>query len=225
MTKRYIIAATGTDIGKTFITCALIHQLKNNNMNVHSIKPVMSGFADNKMEKSDAGLLLRVMNKEITAENINLISPWRFSEAQSPHIAARNEGKDIAFSDVVGFCTAPCDSDIMLIETAGGIMTPLNDTASMLDLMLALGYPVLLVTGSYLGAISHTLTALYTLLTKGIHVQALIVSESPESTVALEDMSDTLRQFISPDIKQIAIPFIAGPDAWKHVPDITSVID
>ena len=86
------------------------------------------------------------------------------------------------FSEVRDLCqsrAAAAGQAILLVETAGGVMSPVDDDHTMLDLMAALSGPVVLVGGSYLGAISHTLTALACLRARGLQVAAIAVSESP----------------------------------------------
>jgi dethiobiotin synthetase len=77
--------------------------------------------------------------------------------------------------------------DIVLIEGVGGVMVPLNDRRTVLDWIEALGIPVLLVIGTYLGSISHTLTALTALRQRQIPIRALIINESEHSVAGTMD--------------------------------------
>ena len=95
-------------------------------------------------------------------------------------MAARLEGRRLALADIAAACaTRLAETEgLLLIETAGGVMSPLDDDHTMLDLVAALDQPSLLVAGSYLGAISHTLTALKALASIGNTPRAIVVSES-----------------------------------------------
>ena len=84
---------------------------------------------------------------------------------------------------------------MLLIEGVGGIMVPLDDERTVLDVMMALRLPLILVTGSYLGTISHTLTALDSLFRRDLNVLAIIVSETPGSTVPLDDTVAAIARF------------------------------
>jgi dethiobiotin synthetase len=77
-------------------------------------------------------------------------------------------------------------------------MVPLTETHTVLDWMAALGLPLVLVTGSYLGSLSHTLTAVDTCLRRGLRIAALILNESFESPVSLEDTEITMKRFVEP---------------------------
>ncbi len=98
---------------------------------------------------------------------------------------------DIDVDAVIAYCRTAIDQrrDIMLIEGVGGIMVPLDSQRTILDVMMALQVPLILVTGSYLGTISHTLTALDALYRRSMKVMAIIVSETPGSTVPLDETS------------------------------------
>ena len=97
--------------------------------------------------------------------------------------------------------------DILLIEGVGGIMTPLDGHRTTLDVMMALQLPLILVTGTYRGAISHTLTALDSLFRRDMNVLATIVSETPASAIALDDVVSAISRFTAP---VIGLPRIAS---------------
>jgi dethiobiotin synthetase len=196
------ITATGTDVGKTFVAVSLIRHLRQMGRLVDALKPVVSGFDPEQAATSDPGVLLRALGLPATIPEIDRIAPWRFRAALSPDLAAAREGKNIDVDAVVAFCQTAVDQrrDILLIEGVGGIMVPLDDTRTILDVMMALQLPLILVTGSYLGTISHTLTALDALYQRGLKVLATIVSETPGSTVPLDDTVTAIGHFAEPVI-------------------------
>jgi dethiobiotin synthetase len=196
------ITATGTDVGKTFVAASLIRHLRQMGRLVDAIKPVVSGFDPALAAASDPGVLLNALGLPVTAAEIDRISPWRFRAALSPDLAAQREGRSIDVDTVVTFCQTAIEErrDILLIEGAGGIMVPLDEQRTILDVMLALQLPLILVTGSYLGSISHTLTALDALFRRGLKVLAIIVSETPDSTVPLDDAVAAIARFAEPVI-------------------------
>ena len=124
------------------------------------------------------------------------------------------------------------EGEYLLVEGIGGIMSPVNNHHTVLDWMTALGWPVILVTGTYLGSISHTLMALEILRAQALPVKVLVVSESEylsssprrgEGTYpSLEDTVATLERFLLKPIPVVTIPRMAASgDAWKHVPPIS----
>jgi dethiobiotin synthetase len=196
------ITATGTDVGKTFVAASLIRHLRQLGHTVDAIKPIVSGFDPTRIEESDPGVLLDALGVAITVEELDRMSPWRFTAPLSPDLAARQEGRVIDVDQVVAFCQGAVEQrhGVLLIEGVGGIMVPLNEQRTVLDVMMALRLPLILVTGSYLGTISHTLTALDSLYRRDLNLLAIIVSETPDSPVPLEEVVATIARFSEPVI-------------------------
>jgi dethiobiotin synthetase len=196
------ITATGTDVGKTFVAASLIRHLRQMGQVVDAIKPVVSGFDADHPEASDSGILLGALGLPVTPQEIERISPWRFRAALSPDLAAQREGRRIDVDAVISFCQDAIEQrqDILLIEGIGGIMVPLDEQRTVLDVMMALQLPLILVAGSYLGTISHTLTALDALFRRDMKLLAIIVSETLSSAVPLDDTVATIARFAQPVI-------------------------
>ncbi|PCI34029.1 MAG: dethiobiotin synthase [Alphaproteobacteria bacterium] len=190
MVKVIFIGGTGTDIGKTYVTCLLLRQLLDKGYKVRAIKPVISGFDEMAIDQSDSGLLLREMGLEPNLHNAVKISPWRFKQPLPPHLVANNMALPIDIEEVARFCQrqAEDDLDFLLIEGVGGIMTPLDYETTTLDLMVRLNCTCLLVTGSYLGTLSHTLTALTCLKQSGVAVSGVIISESERNYINFDEI-------------------------------------
>jgi dethiobiotin synthetase len=191
-----IVTGVGTDIGKTYVSASIIRVLRAHEVPVDAFKPVISGFDPEQAEASDAGILLAALDEPITDETLNAISPFRYAAPLSPPLAAAREGRSIKFAEVAGACrerVADAGRALLLIEGAGGVMSPLSDGATVLDLIEALDAPVLLVTGTYLGAISHTLTAVEVLRRRGVTIRAVVVNENEGAGTTLEEMHESLR--------------------------------
>jgi dethiobiotin synthetase len=198
MVKSIFIGGTGTDIGKTYVTCMLLRQLRNKGFKVRAIKPVISGFDEQAIEQTDSGLLLQEMGLEPSLENADKISPWRYREPLPPHLAAQMTGQAIIPDDVVSFCQKQAEEslDFLLIEGVGGIMTPLNYDYTTLDLIKRLGCHCLLVTGSSLGTLSHTLSAITCIKQFGITLDGVIISESLSNYTDFSIIIDDITKFL-----------------------------
>ncbi len=196
------ITGTGTDVGKTYVAASLIRHLRQMGRLVDAIKPVVSGYDPAQPAASDPGVLLDALGLPATEQEIDRISPWRFRAPLSPDLAAEREGRRIDVDTVIKYCQTAIDRrrDILLIEGIGGIMVPLEGERTILDVMMALQLPLILVAGSYLGTISHTLTALDALFRRGLRVLAIIVSETTDSTVRLDDTVAAIARFAEPVI-------------------------
>ncbi|MGC9953177.1 MAG: dethiobiotin synthase [Rhizomicrobium sp.] len=210
----YFITGTGTDVGKSFVATGLVRQLHALGEPVWALKPVVSGFDMANARASDPGLLLEAMNHTTSPDCIARISPWRFAAPLSPDMAAAREGKEIDFEALVAFCREHIEGHrgTLLIEGVGGVMTPLDARHTVLDWMAALQIPAVLVAGSYLGTISHTLTAADAMARAGVKIAALVVNDSGDGVVSLADTAATLGRFL-PGTPIAIIPRVATPAA------------
>lgn len=195
--RAIFVTATGTDIGKTFVTAGLVRSLRGRGLSVAALKPVASGFDPAAAEGSDSGVLLAALGRKIDAQTLAAISPWRFAAPLSPDMAARREGRTVDFDALVAFCRRAIASgaDALLIEGVGGIMAPVGERHTVLDWIAALRLPLVLVAGSYLGTISHTLSALAAARGQNLDIAAAVISETPDSTVDFAETLDTIGRF------------------------------
>jgi dethiobiotin synthetase len=191
------VTSTGTDIGKTFVARGMIQQLRARGRTVAALKPVVTGFDQRTAHASDTGRLLAALGLALTPDHIAELSPYRLREPLSPDLAAKREGVSIDFGALVAYCRAAIvrHRDALIIEGIGGIMVPLDHRHTVLDWMIELDIPVIVVAGSYLGTLSHTLSALEVLDRNDLKVAAVVVSETVGSTVDLDDTADTIRRF------------------------------
>lgn len=195
----YFITGTGTGIGKTYVTAGLLRAGRALRHDFTAIKPVLSGYDPADMHATDSAMLLQAMAQPVTAETIAAITPWRFTAPLSPDMAARREGQRIALADVAAFCQKAMAAarGTLLIEGVGGAAVPLNDAQMVSDLITALDIPVILVAGTYLGTISHSITTAAFLAARGARLAALVLSESADSPVPPAETAATLRRFLT----------------------------
>ncbi len=166
----YLILGIGTDIGKTY----LVELLCKNVNNSMAIKPIVTGFKQN--GNSDSERILKAMKLKISKDNIKKISPWRYENPVSPHYV-----DNINYQALKKFCIkninqAKKDKKYLFIESSGGVMTPINNQKTFLDLAIDLKIPILLVTSDYLGSISHTLSAFLALKISKIKIKKIIIN-------------------------------------------------
>lgn len=221
----FFITSSGTEIGKTLVTTALCHQLVQQGKTVRALKPLISGF-DMADATSDSALILRSLGQEVSAQTISAISPWRFAAPLAPSMAAAKEGRKVDMQELVQFCqnAAKGSEDYLLVEGVGGVMVPLTEKHTVLDWMEQLSWPVVLVVGSYLGSISHTLTALEALRARGLTLQALVVSQSDNSGVPLAETVEELRRFVQVPVVPVARVALQQ-QAWQAVAPISQIVE
>jgi dethiobiotin synthetase len=188
----YFITATGTDLGKTWVTAGVVAAVRARGLSVRALKPVMSGYDPACHEDSD----LAKVGADRTA--------WTYAAPLSPDLAAAREGKIIDFAALVDWCRGEiaAHEGLLLIEGIGGAMVPLTAHHTVRDWIAALEIPTLLVCGTYLGSLSHTLSALASLREVGVVPAAIVVNESAASTVSVDDTLASLQPHVG------AIPLV-----------------
>ena len=208
----FFVTATGTDIGKTFVTAGLVKILRQRRQQVAAIKPVASGYDPATAAESDAGHLLVAMGQAVTAEAVAAISPWRFAAPLSPDMAAAREGRAVDYAALLAFTKAAVANTpgVLFVEGIGGVMVPLDATHTTLDWMAEMKLPLILVTGSYLGTISHTLTAMDAVAQRGLRVAALVVNETPGSTVPHGETAQNLAGRVNTQVVTLPRDAIVG---------------
>ncbi len=210
----YFITAIGTDVGKTFVTAALLHAAKQNGIAAQAIKPVSCGAT--RVGEGDMAEFMSAGNAgAMTA------SPFWYKEALSPNMAAAAEGKILALDALCHWTHNELRADALtLVEGVGGAMVPLNEKETVLDFISKLALPVILVASNYLGALNHTLLTLEALRAHAIPIKALIVTEA-ECGVSLASTYDTLCAF-TPDIAhRIMQPRVAS---WREATAIHTLL-
>lgn len=218
--RAYFITATGTDSGKTYVAAGLLRALQARGHAVRGLKPVMSGFDAAHPDACDAAALLTSQGLPVNAESVAAISPWRYTAPLSPDRAAALEGRRIDVAALTDWCRQQLAThqDVLLIEGIGGVMVPLDARHTVRDWIAALDVPVLLIAGSYLGALSHTLSALAALREVGVTPVAIVVNESTAGTgIGVDETLVSLR----PHVNAIPLAWIGcGTGDFRALTDI-----
>ncbi len=211
------VTATGTDVGKTYVSAGLIRAALARGARVEALKPVASGHDPARLGETDAAVLLGALGRAVTPESVAACSPFRFAAPLSPDMAARREGRAISLEAVLDVCRgAEAAGGALLVEGVGGVMVPLDGRRGVLDWVAGLGCPAVVVAGSSLGTISHSLTALAVLRARGVAVLALLVSETVGSGVGLGETVAALEAQVAP-CPVLAVPRGGGEATFARV--------
>ncbi|PZF72801.1 dethiobiotin synthase [Taibaiella soli] len=189
MQKAIAIAGIHTDIGKTVVAAIVTEALQADYW-----KPVQAGSLDN----SDS-----ITVKRLLSNTRSIVHPEavQLQMAASPHTAARHENRTIDYRDFL----LPQTNNTLVIETAGGLFSPIDENGTMADFLQHQQLPALLVTRHYLGSINHTLLCIEAMKHRGIPLLGLIVSGNPD-----ENSESFIRNY-------------AGIDAIYHTGELTTV--
>jgi dethiobiotin synthase len=198
MPERFFITGTDTGVGKTLVSALLCAAL-----DAIYWKPIQTGTRQG--SDRDTVIKLAQIPKARTLPEI-----YRFAPPVSPHLAARRAGTRIELRKI----RAPQiqAGDALVVEGAGGVLVPINDTQRMTDLMRRLKLPVLLVCRSSLGTINHTLLSLAALRAARLDVSGAIMTGKPnsENRTAIERYGNIEVVGTVPFLKQIERGVLLG---------------
>jgi len=172
------VTGTGTGVGKTYVSCRIAEALVATGRRVGVYKPVESGVAptDQLDGRTDAGLLWAAAGRPGDGARV---CPQSFEAAIAPHLAARDEAREVDAALLrSGIEYWRERSEFVLVEGAGGLMSPLTEDDYVADLALDLGYPLLIVAPNVLGVINQTLQTLVTAATfrDGLNVAGVVLN-------------------------------------------------
>jgi dethiobiotin synthetase len=171
MTRTTIfITGTDTGAGKTVLAALLARYLRKRGLSVAALKPVCSGG------RADARALRAALGGALNLDEIN---PWHFRAPMAPRLAARRERQSVRLADVLAHIRAMQRRfDVVLVEGAGGLLSPLGEDFDSRDLLVALRARPIIVAQNKLGAINHLLLTLEALPPRAAR-QACVVLMSP----------------------------------------------
>lgn len=189
----FFISGTDTGVGKTVFTVLLLKFLREEGANAAALKPICSGG------RSDARKILAVMRGVLSLDEIN---PWHFRAAIAPSLAARKEKKVLKLAPVAAHIRAMQKRfDILLVEGAGGLLSPLGGNFNSRDLMVALNATPFIVAPNRLGVVNNVLLTLEALPRK-LRVKARVVlMPQPKPDISTKSNADLIAGFF--DAKRI----------------------
>ncbi|WP_026885535.1 dethiobiotin synthase [Clostridium beijerinckii] len=190
MGNNIFITATGTDIGKTFVTGLIVKKLRDAGYNAGYYKAALSGaeVTENALIPGDAYYVNKIANINETMDN--LVS-YVYKEAVSPHLASQIEGNPVEMNKVIeDFNNSLSKYDYLTMEGSGGIVCPIryDDKKIMLeDIVKELGLSTLIIADSGLGTINHVVLTVEYLKNRNISIKGIILNRYSEGNILHED--------------------------------------
>ncbi|MGE0610323.1 MAG: dethiobiotin synthase [Pirellulales bacterium] len=205
------ITGTDTGVGKTYVTALLARSLAAGGYKVGVYKPVASGcqWVQGKLQSEDAAALWQAAGRP---GELDRVCPQCFAAPLAPHLSARAEGKQVDASLLrTGLRYWRDRSEIVLVEGAGGLLSPISDDDFVADLAFEFGFPLIVVAANRLGTINATLQTLLATAHygKGLCVAGVILNEAaPPSDSADPSRSSNLQELQH----RCAVPVLAHVD-------------
>ena len=212
----FFITGTDTGVGKTFVTCALLHTLKAQGIAAIGMKPIAAGadMTPEGLRNDDIEALREASGVKLSSEDLNC---YLLAEPIAPHIAAANEDIDIDL-DVIRqrFDQLAELADVVLVEGVGGFIVPLGDSVDTADLAQDLDLPLILVVGMRLGCLNHALLTQEAILARGLTLAGWVANQIDPHMAELDANVDALEE-------RIRAPLL-GVIEWQKRPAAQQVV-
>lgn len=190
MTKAVFITATGTDVGKTYISALIVKKMRELGYNCGYFKPALSGaeIIEGKIIPGDCNYVLKQAGIETSPENY---VSYVFKTAVSPHLASEIENNPIKIEKIKSdFARIKKEFDYIVVEGAGGIVCPFNlgkEKLMLPDVIKTLGLDIVIVASASLGTINSTVLTVEYAKNNGIKVRGIILNNYDENDLMQKD--------------------------------------
>ncbi|MDP1607028.1 MAG: dethiobiotin synthase [Rhodocyclaceae bacterium] len=211
----FFITGTDTEVGKTLVTCALLHAARQQGLRAVGMKPIAAG-TDSAGHNEDVERLTAASSFVAAAE---LINPYCFAPPIAPHIAAAESGRAIDL-DVIqnAFDQLAAQADLTLVEGAGGFLVPLGENIDTADLAIRLNLPVILVVGLRLGCINHARLTAAAILHSGLNLAGWVANSiDPTMTRREENIAALVARLPAPLLGVLPHQARHDPAAVAHL--------
>lgn len=192
--QTFFVTGTDTEVGKTFVTVAMLQAMAKQGLKTLALKPVAAGAEDTPegLRNEDALALAGAMTLSLPYDQIN---PAVFRTPASPHISAAIDRKSTSISRLAGICRGAmmASYDVGFIEGAGGWRVPVNDRELLSQLPQALQLPVILVVGMRLGCLNHAMLTAEAIRRDGLDLAGWVANHIDPEMGFPEENVNTLK--------------------------------
>lgn len=226
MTRGIFVTGTDTGVGKTLVSCVLIHALRERGLRVAPMKPVAAGAIEVERRLVSEDTLALLSACDTPKPSTKLVNPALFREPMAPHIAAEREGREITLAPIVdAFHALAASSDTVVVEGVGGFLVPLGPTLDTRDLAVALQLPVVLVVGLRLGCLNHALLTAESIRAAGLTLAGWVANAiDPTMAVPEENVAALAARLPAPLVGRIAFAPGASPQALSERLDLKPLL-
>lgn len=202
MTEIYFVAGTDTEVGKTYVSCQLLKQWKQQGFQTQAIKAISAGaeLTDDGWRNEDGEALQAAMTLSLPYEQVN---PILLPDPVSPNITAAWHQQTLTVDGIVEHIKACIDpsADKVIIEGAGGWFCPISTDKTLADVAIALNIPVILVVGMRLGCLNHAILTATQIQQANVPCMGWYANQLQPDMLAFDENIETLKQHLSFDYK------------------------
>ena len=216
-TTAWFVTGTDTGIGKTLVSCALLHALRARGFQTAGMKPIAAGIeadgSNEDVERLRAASSVRVDRR--------LANPYQLRQPIAPHLAAAEEGVRLALPTIRDAFDALTErADAVIVEGCGGFLVPLDDAQDTADLALCLDLPVILVIGMRLGCLNHALLTQEAIARRGLALAGWVANRIDPQMRHFDGNLSTLEARIAAPLLGV-LPHMLHPDASRAAAHLT----
>jgi dethiobiotin synthetase len=223
MNTAYFITGTDTGVGKTLVSCGLLHAFAAQGKTVVGMKPVAAGCMPTPQGLSceDVASLMAASN---VSAPIALINPYAFQPPIAPHLAAAQAGIAIEIEPICAACAALRTlAEVVIVEGVGGWRVPLNPREDTADMAQQLGLPVILVVGMRLGCLNHALLSAQAIGAAGLKLAGWVANRIDPQMSAFDDNLDALQSRLAAPLLGV-VPHFTQPGAQPRATSATNAM-
>jgi len=199
--RLFFVTGPDTGVGKTVFTALTTRFLREHGFRVAALKPICSGGRD------DARQLHRAAGKVL---RLNVVNPWHFRAPLAPLLAARQERKRLQLRTVVAHIRRITRRfEIVIVEGAGGLLSPLGENFDSRDLIQALGAEAIVVCPNQLGAVNRVRLVLEALPPAAVRQARVVLVDPPKPDATSKTNASLLAEFLDPD-RLCVMPWVGG---------------
>ena len=189
MKQAFFVTGTDTGVGKTLVTCALLHATRQQGSTTVGMKPIAAGVEDDG-RNGDVTQLLAASSIQPPS---TLVNPYLYIPPIAPHIAAQEAGKSVDIAVIAEAFTQLCElAEVVWVEGVGGFRVPLDECSDTADLAVALDLPIILVVGMRLGCLNHALLTVEAIATRNLRLAGWVANRIDPAMARFEANVETL---------------------------------
>jgi dethiobiotin synthetase len=207
MQAAFFVTGTDTGVGKTLVTCALLHATRQRGSSAVGMKPVAAGV------EADGGNddVARLLAASSIQPPVELVNPFLYAPPIAPHIAAREAGRPINIQVIRrAFERLRMLADVVWVEGVGGFRVPLDERYDTADLAQILALPVVLVVGMRLGCLNHALLAAEAIARRELVLAGWVANRIDPAMARFEANLETLAARLNAPLLGV-VPYGADP--------------
>jgi dethiobiotin synthetase len=207
MQAAFFVTGTDTGVGKTLVTCALLHATRRRGSSAVGMKPIAAGVEDDGGNED----VVRLLAASSIQPPVELVNPFLYDSPIAPHIAAREAGRPIEIGTIrQAFDRLRMLADVVWVEGVGGFRVPLDERYDTADLAQILALPVVLVVGMRLGCLNHALLAAEAIARRELVLAGWVANRIDPAMARFEANLETLAARLNAPLLGV-VPYGADP--------------